>query len=123
MTVGFWRPVAVGSGQRLQPLAIQKIEQLERRAAGMLLADFPLAHGGQARVEHRCRNGLAEVVAFPQGADLRAGVLRDRLEERSSWGNGPRGGCLHRQGDFLLDAELVIVEHVLRAEEPVAAVR
>src|SRR2546430_5015535 len=66
------------SDERFQPFPIEQIQQFERRSARMLLANFPLPHRGETGVEHRREYCLAELVAPPQGADLSAGICRDR---------------------------------------------
>lgn len=68
------------SDQRFKPFAVEQIEQLGRGAARVLVADFPLSHGGQAGVEHRGQHGLAEFVAGAQSADFLAGIFRHRSQ-------------------------------------------
>src|SRR6187455_1671025 len=46
----------------------------------MLLADLPLAHSRQTRVQDRGENGLADVVPIPQRPNLALGVGRHGLQ-------------------------------------------
>src|SRR6185312_10767802 len=60
----------------LQPLAINQVQQLQRRTAGLLLADFPLLHGGNAGVEHSSEDGLADLRILADQLDLACANVR-----------------------------------------------
>ena len=45
-------------------LAFDDVEQFLRWAAGALVAHFPLADGGRAGIEHRGKDGLAQLQAL-----------------------------------------------------------
>lgn len=68
------------SQDRLQPLPLQQVQQLERRPARVLFADLPLAHRGWTGVEHRSQHGLAQFEVLAQRTDFFAVVGRDGLQ-------------------------------------------
>lgn len=49
-----------------QALALEEVKQLLRRAARLLVARFPLAHGRDTGVEDRCQHGLTQAQVFAQ---------------------------------------------------------
>jgi hypothetical protein len=49
------------SNHCLQPFALNRIEQLQEKPAGMLIPDFPLLHGRYTGVQDGGENSLTEV--------------------------------------------------------------
>src|SRR5690606_32770301 len=64
------------SYHRLQPLALDEAQQLQRRTARPLVARLPLLNRGQTGVQHRGEYGLAELGALSQRLDFLRGHLR-----------------------------------------------
>src|SRR5262249_30786654 len=58
------------SKDRLDPLPIQQVEQLERWPAGLLLPLLPLSHSGNAGIEHAREHRLTDVQTATQFANL-----------------------------------------------------
>src|SRR5947209_18657322 len=79
-TVAGTRSEGWSSDHGFQPLAIQQIEELERRPARMLFADLPLPNRRHAGVENRRQDCLADPVPHAQGANRLTGIFRYRYE-------------------------------------------
>lgn len=71
------------SDQCFQSFTIQKVEQFQRGAAGVFLADLPLADSRQTHIQYRGQHRLTQPVSTAQSADFFARVWRHRSKAKT----------------------------------------
>jgi len=80
---GFFKEKPLGFAlldhQGFQTFMVKKAQQLQGRSAGAPVSGFPLLNGRQADVEDRRHGRLAEVVPFPEAANLFGRIAWNRF--------------------------------------------